>query len=56
MSSLQNLLAVIGILITGEAIADFCAEHTALITGLGCLIVFVSVSASLYHSRKNGHH
>ncbi len=53
MTPLQNLLAALGILLTGGAIADFLADHRALISGVACVAIFTAVCFSMYRNRQN---
>lgn len=53
MTSFQNALAALGILLTGGAIADFLAEHQALLTALACLAIFTAISYSMYRNRNH---
>jgi hypothetical protein len=55
MTPLQTLLAVSGIVITGEAMAEFLANHFATISAIGCFAIFTLVSVNLYRNRNNTH-
>jgi hypothetical protein len=51
MTPLQTLLFTLGVVLTGEAIADFLASHQAMLVGLGCLSFFCIICYSTYRNR-----